>query len=209
MDAAVIRAMQKWPDVPAVSGWLSLDHAGHWRHHPQGDALGHAAGVGERILHAGLIRFLNRNYQSDTQGRWYVQNGPQRVYVRLDGAPLIFSLAADGQHLQDHTGNPVVQVLEWYLNAQGWMYLRTERGPGLIAGRDLPALAEQLRNTQGQGLDALELERPQHSRGWNTPAYPQPCPLTVWPACVSPPLELAYIALPETDPLEPSTESLA
>lgn len=209
MDEAVIRAMQKWPDVPAVSGWLSLDHAGHWRHHARGDALHLAPSSGERILHEGLIRFLNRNYQSDRQGRWYVQNGPQRVYVRLDGAPLIISLASDGQHLQDHAGHSVDQVLEWYVNAQGWLYLRTERGPGLMAGRDLPALVAQLHNAQGQGLDALELERPQHSPGWSTPAYPRPCPLTVWPACVSPPQELAYIALPETDPLEPPTELLA
>ncbi|XOT98625.1 DUF2946 family protein, partial [Alcaligenes pakistanensis] len=35
--------------------------------------------------------FFNRNYQADEKGRWFIQNGPQRVYVRLDAAPLIVS----------------------------------------------------------------------------------------------------------------------
>ncbi|XOT98624.1 DUF2946 family protein, partial [Alcaligenes pakistanensis] len=26
--------MKKWPNVPAVSGYISLDQAGQWRHHP-------------------------------------------------------------------------------------------------------------------------------------------------------------------------------
>ena len=31
MDETVIRAMAKWPDVPAVWGWLSLDRRGVWK----------------------------------------------------------------------------------------------------------------------------------------------------------------------------------
>lgn len=30
MDAQVIAAMAKWPDVAAVFGWLRLDARGHW-----------------------------------------------------------------------------------------------------------------------------------------------------------------------------------
>jgi len=201
MDEAVIRAMRKWPDVPAVSGWLSLDHAGRWRHHPRGDALQHPPTSGELITHAGLLDFLNRNYQADEQGRWYVQNGPQKVFVRLDGAPLVLHLAPDGVHLQDQAGQLVEQVLAWYLSAQGWLYLQTQRGPALLAGRDLPALADQLHDGRGRGLGDLDTGRPQRSEGWRTSAYPSPRPLVIWSAAVSPARELAYIAFPETDPI--------
>ena len=30
MDAAVIAALAKWPNVPAVFGWLRLDRRGNW-----------------------------------------------------------------------------------------------------------------------------------------------------------------------------------
>lgn len=200
MDTAVIDAMKKWPNVPTVSGYISLDQAGQWRHHPAGDANQHPEQAGERIAHQGLLSFFNRNYQADEKGRWFIQNGPQRVYVRLDAAPLIVSLAEDQAHLQDHTGSPVHAILAWYLSAEGRLYLRTSAGPALLAGRDIPALLEQLRTKQ-QGLDSLDLEQPQHSEGWSLPAYPKPCSLTVWSSCVSPTEELAYIVLPEPDPI--------
>ena len=31
MDPAVLRGMARWPDVPAVYGWLALDRRGNWR----------------------------------------------------------------------------------------------------------------------------------------------------------------------------------
>ncbi|ASR90530.1 DUF2946 family protein [Alcaligenes faecalis] len=200
MDAAVIEAMKKWPNVPAVSGYLSLDQSGHWRHHPAGDANQHPEHVGERISHPGLLAFFNRNYQTDEQGRWFIQNGPQRVYVRLDAAPLIVSLAEDLAHLQDHTGRLVKAVQAWFVSAEGRLYLRTPTGPALLASRDIPALLEQLR-TEQHGLDSLDLEQPHYSEGWSLPAYPRRCSLTVWSSCVSPADELAYIVLPEPDPI--------
>ena len=30
MDPAVLRAMARWPQVPAVYGWLALDRRGNW-----------------------------------------------------------------------------------------------------------------------------------------------------------------------------------
>ncbi|MCX5466003.1 DUF2946 family protein [Alcaligenes parafaecalis] len=200
MDAAVIDAMKKWPNVPAVSGYISLDQSGHWRHHPAGDANQHPDQIGERIAHQGLLAFFNRNYQSDEQGRWFIQNGPQRVYIRLDAAPLIVSLAEDQAHLQDHTGRPVETIQAWFISADGMLYLRISAGPALLAGRDMPALLEQLRNPAQQGLDSLDLEQPNQSTGWHLPAYPTPSSLTVWSSCVSPAEELAYIVLPEPDP---------
>ena len=30
MDRSVIRTMARWPNVPAVYGWMSLDRRGRW-----------------------------------------------------------------------------------------------------------------------------------------------------------------------------------
>ena len=49
MDALVARSMAKWPNVPAVYGWLELDRRGSWRI------------KGERIGHRGLCDFIARN----------------------------------------------------------------------------------------------------------------------------------------------------
>src|SRR5437762_13798517 len=77
MDEIVLRSMLKWPDVPAVYGWLSLDRRGNWM-------IKTVAGRFERIAHAAVREFIGRNYASDPEGRWYFQNGPQRVFVALD-----------------------------------------------------------------------------------------------------------------------------
>ena len=69
VDAVVLRAMAKWPNVPAVFGWLSLDRRGRWL--LRGEPIGNAA----------ARQFISRNYQSDPHGRWFFQNGPQRVFV--------------------------------------------------------------------------------------------------------------------------------
>ena len=48
MDSVVARAMAKWPNVPAVYGWLSLDRRGNWRIKD------------ERVTHAALREFIGR-----------------------------------------------------------------------------------------------------------------------------------------------------
>lgn len=92
MDDIVARSIVKWPNVPAVFGWLSLDRRGNWRI------------KGERISNMALREFICRNYEPDAQGRWYFQNGPQRVYVALEYAPLVVRF--DGPGLTDHCGRP-------------------------------------------------------------------------------------------------------
>ncbi|WP_144631333.1 DUF2946 family protein [Bordetella genomosp. 13] len=155
MDQAVKDAIARWPDVPAVCGWLSLDERGRWRLHPQGDAA--AGGPGEAITNTQILAFMDRNYAGDAQGRWYFQNGPQRVYVRLDAAPYILRLAESGAGLQTHTGLHVDTVDGWWLDHTGRLYAATERGPGMIEDRDLGTLLAGLRTDGGTPLlDALE-----------------------------------------------------
>jgi hypothetical protein len=59
MDPLVLAALAKWPDVPAVTGWLSLTARGDWR--LRGEPIGNDA----------IRAFIGRNYASDAQGRWY------------------------------------------------------------------------------------------------------------------------------------------
>ena len=92
MDEIVARSLAKWPNVPAVFGWLSLDRRGNWRI------------KGERISNTALREFIARNYEADPQGRWFFQNGPQRVYVALEYTPLVVRF--DGEGLLDHCGRP-------------------------------------------------------------------------------------------------------
>lgn len=87
MDEMVRRAMSKWPNVPHCYGWLALDARGNWRMRDEHAQRANLAG--DKIMHVALCGFINRNYASDDAGRWYFQNGPQRVYVNLEATPYI------------------------------------------------------------------------------------------------------------------------
>lgn len=87
MDDIVKQAMRKWPDVPNCFGWLALDRRGQWR--MRDDAAQQAGAPGDPIRHDGLVQFIARNYQCDSDGRWFFQNGPQRVFVELDYTPWV------------------------------------------------------------------------------------------------------------------------
>ena len=151
MDQSVIAAMKRWPNVPDVYGWLSLTSRGEWRLHPGGDAL-----VSESITSAQILQFIHRNYSCDATGRWYFQNGPQRVFVTLTVAPFIFH-TEDGLRLTAHTGAAAGKVRELWFDNEGKLYARTALGPGLIDGRDTMQLLELLR-TRGDEplLDILD-----------------------------------------------------
>jgi len=155
MDPSVKDALARWPNVPAVYGWLSLDARGRWRFHPEGRAA--EGGPGESITNTQILGFIDRNYGHDEQGCWFFQNGPQRVYVRLDAAPWVLRLSDDQRRLLTHTGRPVQSVLGWRLDEDGRLYARTEAGAGVVLDRDLPMLLEILRTPDGRPLlDALE-----------------------------------------------------
>ncbi|MBV7481667.1 DUF2946 family protein [Bordetella sp. BOR01] len=193
MDSSVKAALAKWPDVPAVYGWLSLDERGRWRLHPQGDAAD--GGPGDSITNTQIQDFIGRNYASDDQGRWYFQNGPQRVYLRLDAAPYLLRRADDGIGLATHTGLPVHAVTAWWLDDTGRLYAQADVGPTMVEGRELPALLDQLRDSHGQPLaDALE------SAGGIVsvvhPALPGPAPLHRDAKRAGIPARMAFVANP-------------
>ncbi|CAN7185001.1 DUF2946 family protein [Massilia sp. LjRoot122] len=87
MDDIVKQAMAKWPNVPHCYGWLALDARGNWR--MRDEAAQRANAPGDKLANAALVGFINRNYAHDDKGCWYFQNGPQRVYVKLEATPYI------------------------------------------------------------------------------------------------------------------------
>jgi len=122
MDAVVAQAMAKWPNVPAVYGWLSLDRRGNWLI------------KGERIANHALREFISRNYEADDAGCWYFQNGPQRVYVGLAYTPLV--VHCDGDALVDHCGRPF-QREEIYVDDEGSVVMQGAGTIALLDDRDL------------------------------------------------------------------------
>ena len=107
MDDIVRQALAKWPRVPHCHGWLGLDARGQWwMRDDRTQALGpFPQSRGSLLRHDKLIDFIHRNYDCDTDGCWYFQNGPQRVYVELEDTPVIWRLDT-GLGLRAHTGTP-------------------------------------------------------------------------------------------------------
>ncbi len=144
IDDLVEQAMQRWPDVPAMYGWLRLDRRGRWllidRGRPDFDEA--RDGRGSEITSPPILDFLGRNYLADDQGRWYWQNGPQRVFVDIDLAPLILRVFGEGTsaHLVTHTGFQVDAPARSWLDEAGNLFMQTTLGPGVMHDLDLAQL---------------------------------------------------------------------
>ena len=150
MDQTVLDAQIRWPDVPAAYGWLSLTARGEWRLHPLGDAQQGGAGVG--ISNQQILTFISRNYAAEPAGAWFFQNGPQRVYVRLDASPFIARVDPALGTLITHNGLTITTVDQWLLDETGQLYAQTDLGAARIDDRDLSILAELLFTAESQGL---------------------------------------------------------
>ena len=137
MDNIVQQAMAKWPNVPDCYGWLGLDARGDWymRDEEAQAKGGFTQHKGSRLSHEKLIAFICRNYESDKQGNWFFQNGPQRVYVELEATPWVWRLQPDGR-IQSHTGNEA-RMQRCIVDEHGRLYLDTEQGFGLVHTQDV------------------------------------------------------------------------
>ena len=163
MDDIVKQAIAKWPNVPDCYGWLGLDARGHWfMRDDQTQTLGPFKGgtlaaKGSQLRHEKLIDFIQRNYESDAQGQWFFQNGPQRVYVELETTPLIWRISDDFS-VKDHLGRPAT-LLSCWVDEHGHLYLHTNLGFGQVHTMDMHHAAEAVE--QGiwlvQEADAAQL----------------------------------------------------
>jgi hypothetical protein len=159
MDDVVLRAMAKWPNVPAVYGWLRLDRRGDWWIR------------NERVGNPAITAFIGRNYAHDDRGRWFFQNGPQRVFVTLDYAPFVFRVTvSEGGALElvTHTGRAIRAVSGAWIDEDGALLLSTELGIGVVDDRDLARLVPLIIDANGRALpeDVLDerMERLQQGR---------------------------------------------
>lgn len=129
MDEQVLAALVKWPNVPAVFGWLRLDGRGQWWLREQ------------RLAHPAMVEFFHRNYSRDAAGRYYVQNGPQKVYVSLDVAPFVVRRAANGWSVLPYNQQLVPRTA--YMTPEGQLLLEIGGELALLDDRDLVWLVEE------------------------------------------------------------------
>lgn len=143
MDEIVLRAIAKWPNVPAVYGWLRLDRRGNW-------LIKH-----DRVTNPAITAFIGRNYAHDEQGRWYFQNGPQRVFVTLDYTPIVYRLVgAEGKpiRIEAHNGRGITTVSGAWIDDGGALLLATDFGIGVVHDGDLDRLVPLFIDADGSCL---------------------------------------------------------
>ena len=146
MDDSVLAAIAKWPNVPAVFGWLDLTARGEWRIR------------GERIDNRAMREFIGRNYAADSRGRWFFQNGPQRVFVELEATPWVYRLTP-GAGLLTHTGARPRLLERAALLDDGRFVLVTDLGAGLLDDRDTALFLRVVTDFAGLPLNERGLER--------------------------------------------------
>ncbi|MDB5923193.1 MAG: hypothetical protein JWN13_2129 [Betaproteobacteria bacterium] len=150
MDELVLRGLAKWPDVPAVYGWLTLDRRGNW--------LIKGSPIGNETITA----FIGRNYERDGRGRWFFQNGPQRVYVALEYTPFVYR-AVNGDDavlaIESHTGSKATLLSGAWIDETGALLLETEHGIGVVHDRDLEKLVPSFIDVNGAPLPEDTLDQ--------------------------------------------------
>lgn len=150
MDKQVALALAKWPNVPHCYGWLGLDARGNWRMRDQ--QVQDMGALGSKIANQGLRDFIARNYQADDLGRYYFQNGPQRVYVELQATPYIAH--ADPQTGWTlHNGTVLAKYEAVWLTIEGNIILQ---GTDVLAQIDDRDLAQALMAIELNGAPVSE-----------------------------------------------------
>lgn len=173
MDDIVKQALAKWPNVPDCYGWLGLDARGRWF---MRDDAAQAAGDfpqsrGSWLRHEKLIDFIGRNYESDDEGRWFFQNGPQRVYVELECTPWVWQVLPD-YRLQSHTGLQT-SAGECLLDEEGRLYIASPQGLGLVHSQDMVLAAEAVEQGVWVPRDVVSADMPAQYGFVRSPAKSQ------------------------------------
>ena len=136
----------KWPNVPDVYNWLELDNRGNW------------CIKNEKISHKGLIKFINDHYSSDDKGRWFFQNGPQRVFVKLHSTPFILSIALNNDviYFKTQTNQVIQQIEQFWLDNNGRMLLSWDQYLGLLSDRDLSMMSDYIVPVNANGQQEFD-----------------------------------------------------
>ena len=136
----------KWPNVPDVYNWLELDNRGNW------------CIKNEKISHKGLIKFINDHYSSDDKGRWFFQNGPQRVFVKLHSTPFILSIALNDDviYFKTQTNQVIQQIEQFWLDNNGRLLLSWDQYLGLLSDRDLSMMSDYIVPVNANGQQEFD-----------------------------------------------------
>ncbi|MCU6434547.1 DUF2946 family protein [Undibacterium sp. Jales W-56] len=196
MDEIVKAAIAKWPNVPHCYGWLGLDARGHWRMRDERiQALGQP---GEKITNPALLGFINRNYQCDDEGRWYFQNGPQRVYIELEVTPYIARVTPQGLVVQ--SGAVLTDLQHVYLSQHGALLFENADILAQLDDRDMAICLEWMQLDDRLVSDDALLAWLDHSTEKTTSLYLHPPAQAAVPIQKSEAADLmkkrAYIASP-------------
>jgi hypothetical protein len=143
MEEWVRRSLKRWPNVPALFGWLRLDRHGRWLIQ------------GEHITRPQIIDTINRNYAADEQGQWYFQNGPQRGYMELEYAPLVLRATSDNR-LVTHNELRVNSPSQAFMDEDGALLLQTEHGAAALIDDELEWALQRI-SVLGQPIDETQL----------------------------------------------------
>lgn len=181
MDDLVKQAMAKWPNVPHCYGWLGLSARGNWY---MRDEAAQAAGPfsgpqstqrsrGALLTHEKLIAFIHRNYAPDESGRWYFQNGPQRVYVELEATPLVARIMPDG--VVAHTG-ATLHIQRCLVDEDGHLYLDCNEGLARVHTQDLNAALPYIESGLWVPQEAVAAALPKRFEYHMSPSVAQPGP---------------------------------
>jgi hypothetical protein len=95
--------------------------------------------AGTVIQHTTLNEFISRNYACDSLGRYFFQNGPQRVFITLDTTPWIARI------IPSESGIQLLTQCGEEIQAQG--ALSDEKGNIYITGLITQSLSDQIDNT--------------------------------------------------------------
>ena len=186
MDDIVKQAMFKWPNVPDCYDWLGLDARGNWYMRDEAaqkyasfqqacaSREGGSPGKGSKLQHDKLIQFIARNYQADRDGRWYFQNGPQRVYVELEQTPWVYRVNSDAT-VETHTGL-ILPPTGALVDELGHVYVLTEVGVGLVHTQDVYAAAQAIEASRWPLCEICSANMPNRHGYLLSPA-------TVWRIC--------------------------
>jgi hypothetical protein len=136
----------KWPNVPDVYNWLELDNRGNW------------CIKNEKISHKGLIKFINDHYSSDDKGRFFFQNGPQRVFVKLHSTPFILSIALNDDviYFKTQTNQVIQQIEQFWLDNNGRLLLSWGQYLGLLSDRDLLMMSDYIVPVNANGQQEFD-----------------------------------------------------
>ncbi len=102
---------------------------------------------GSRLRHDKLIDFIERDSDAGDRGRWFFQNGPQRVFVELESTPHIARLTPD-EKVQTHNGQRF-EPNQALVDEDGMLYLASHTQVARVHTQDML-----------QALDWIE------ARGW-------------------------------------------